>query len=266
MRQHVFAPIGANSLRVTYSARGQQWPEEVEYVDDLRRITPSVMGSGPDRVPIQYGGWNIHTMDSHGGWVSTATDLARFEAAFDKKDASPLLSHAMIDTMWSRPPKQAAGDVVYYGTGCSVRTLDAQGHINTWHNGSLDGIYTLMVHRSDGLNWVVLLNQRSNAPDTPASEDIDGMLHVAADAVRMWPAGDLFTIYGHGGDFDGDGDVDPDDLVLFEACVSGPMIALLPECRDRDFDHDGDVDQSDFGLFQRCWNGANKPADPNCAN
>ncbi|HOW74023.1 MAG TPA: right-handed parallel beta-helix repeat-containing protein [Phycisphaerae bacterium] len=70
------------------------------------------------------------------------------------------------------------------------------------------------------------------------------------------------------GDFDRDGDVDPDDFLVFQACVSGPAIPHdgTRTCQTADFDKDGDVDQSDFGLFQRCWSGANQPADPNCGH
>jgi hypothetical protein len=52
-------------------------------------------------------------------------------------------------------------------------------------------------------------------------------------------------------DYDQDCDVDQDDLQLFEACASGPGIALAATCEAKDFDQDDDVDQSDFGAFQR---------------
>ena len=68
------------------------------------------------------------------------------------------------------------------------------------------------------------------------------------------------------GDFDRDGDVDKDDLLLVLACVSGPTIPYTPGCADRDLDHDGDVDQTDFGVFQRCISGSGIAADSSCAD
>jgi len=65
-------------------------------------------------------------------------------------------------------------------------------------------------------------------------------------------------------DLDGDKDADLDDLVLFQACVSGPSIPLSAGCESRDFDADGDVDQSDFGLLQRCLLGPDIASDPAC--
>ncbi len=69
-------------------------------------------------------------------------------------------------------------------------------------------------------------------------------------------------------DLDHDGDVDPGDFQLFEACASGPAVphSGTPTCLTADFDHDNDVDQSDFAVFQRCFSGENNPADPNCAD
>jgi len=68
-------------------------------------------------------------------------------------------------------------------------------------------------------------------------------------------------------DFDGDCDVDRDDLDHFEACGTGPSIGPPGTgCQDADLDGDGDVDHADFGLFQRCLSGPGVPADPRCAD
>ena len=65
-------------------------------------------------------------------------------------------------------------------------------------------------------------------------------------------------------DFNGDCDVDGDDYDLFDACASGPGVALSGGCESQDLDLDNDVDQVDFSLFQRCFSGENIPADLNC--
>jgi hypothetical protein len=67
-------------------------------------------------------------------------------------------------------------------------------------------------------------------------------------------------------DYDGDSDVDGDDAELFEACASGPGIAIEWGCENRDFDGDDDVDQIDFAVFERCVSGEGVPADLNCAS
>ena len=54
-------------------------------------------------------------------------------------------------------------------------------------------------------------------------------------------------------DLDRDGDVDHDDMDIFETCASGPGIphSGTPLCQTVDFDGDSDVDQLDFGVQQR---------------
>ena len=79
-------------------------------------------------------------------------------------------------------------------------------------------------------------------------------------------AATLTVTAGPAPDLDLDCDVDADDYTAFEACGSGPGIALTAGCENRDFDADGDVDQSDFSTFQRCYSGQGNPADPDCAS
>jgi len=81
-------------------------------------------------------------------------------------------------------------------------------------------------------------------------------------------------------DFNHDCAVDHQDLIIFEACETGPDVpynpaGLPPGCTltpdgnshiAADFDGDGSVDQKDFGVFQRCYSGPNVPPDPNCAS
>ncbi len=69
---------------------------------------------------------------------------------------------------------------------------------------------------------------------------------------------------GPAADFDGDGDVDGEDLATFVSCRSGPMIPLTGDCAKADFDRDGNVDQSDLGLFQRCYGGPGVAVAADC--
>ncbi len=58
-------------------------------------------------VPWQYGGWTIEAMDSHGGWIASAEDLAKFVSAFDDPSNCPILNKQMIELMWERPDGKA---------------------------------------------------------------------------------------------------------------------------------------------------------------
>ena len=149
------------------------------------------------QVPWPYGGFCLEAMDAHGGWLASAVDLARFAAALDKPEASPLLKPETFQIMYRRPPapvsvgKDSKPASAYYGCGWNVRPVGNKGKANYWHDGSLPGTYTLLVRRWDGLNWAVLFNQRSDDKQLPDTA-IDPALHRAADAVAEWPARDLF--------------------------------------------------------------------------
>jgi len=63
-------------------------------------------------------------------------------------------------------------------------------------------------------------------------------------------------------DFDLDGDVDQEDFVFFQSCLSGPGVMYPAGCEIVDTNSDNDVDQDDFNAFNNCMNGANQL--PNC--
>ena len=75
--------------------------------------------------------------------------------------------------------------------------------------------------------------------------------------------GDRWSFFTMGiqSDLDRDADVDQDDFGLFQACLSGPGVAIGAGCAEADLDGDGDVDQVDLTAFQGCMNGANRAPD-----
>src|SRR4051812_26251336 len=73
VRDALLGPLDIRDMKIGRTAVEEKFPDEVEYDDPLRRIVPTVMG-GKNRVPIQYGGWNLNAMDAHGGWLASAVD------------------------------------------------------------------------------------------------------------------------------------------------------------------------------------------------
>ena len=158
---------------------------------------PAVVGTIGEKVPVQYGGWYLEAMDSHGGWIASAIDLVRFADSFNDPERSPILKPNMMAQVFA-PPAGAVGHEkggkpkeVYYACGWSVRRVGDR-QMNTWHTGSLDGTSTLLVRRSDGLNWAVLFNTRSAGGKNEPSGLIDPLVHKAADQVKEWPKKDLY--------------------------------------------------------------------------
>jgi CubicO group peptidase (beta-lactamase class C family) len=194
MQNKVFTPLGITRIVQGASEFENRKPGEIPYFVTDPSLYVNVRQAGaPVNVMAPYGNFNIENMDSHGGWLASAVDLARFATAFDSTGLYPVLKKTTIDQIFALPSLGAFPDGSWYGCGWAVRT--AGSGLNTWHNGSLPGTSTLMVRRYDGLDWVVLFDQR----DDPSGLDygaIDGALHTAADAVTHWPSGDLFPNYG----------------------------------------------------------------------
>jgi len=197
VKEAVLAPMGITRMRLGKSLRSGKVRDEVTYYQPNLGAAQSVFPTGEKEVPWCYGGFCLESMDSHGGWLASAVDLARFCAKLDAPD-SPILNSELNQAMYARPKPPVGLDsdgspsAAYYACGWMVRPVGAKA--NYWHTGSLPGTFALMVRRHDGLSWVVLFNQRSEG-DAPADSEIDPALHVAANLVKDWGETDIFPRY-----------------------------------------------------------------------
>jgi len=196
VQQHVLQPLGITHMKLGRTRWHQQQPGEVRYYHP--GTAKSVFADDLDQVVASpYGAWHLEAMDAHGGWLASATDLARFVTAFDQPKECKILSAESVALMWQRP-EGAAGHAgtrpkdVYYGLGWQVREVDRQAY-NVWHSGSLPGTATLLIRRHDGKNFVALLNSRVGPTTTNLGREIDAELHRAAAKVAVWPTIDLFA-------------------------------------------------------------------------
>jgi CubicO group peptidase (beta-lactamase class C family) len=192
LQANVLHPAGIWDMRLGKSLLSDAAPEELDYDDPLRRLVPSVMGPGsPPMVPVVYGGWNLSSMDSHGGWLATAADLVRFSSSFDVQTNSPLLPSDMLNLMWSQPPELSGNPGSYYGAGWLVRPLGGELY-NAWHDGSLDGAFSYTVRLYNGICWAVIFNRRAVTSSTPDYYAIDAEVNNAIASITTWPDYDLF--------------------------------------------------------------------------
>jgi N-acyl-D-amino-acid deacylase len=191
VQNNVLHPLKVQHMQLGRTLLADRAPGEVCYYTAKPNVGDSIFPENSGQVSAPYGFWCIESMDSHGGWISSAVDLIRFASALDDPAASGILEPDSVVTMFRRPPAPAAGGAekpVWYGCGWSVRDV-GNGRINTWHTGLLAGTSTLVVRRSDGLDWAVLFNQDRDADGKILADLIDPLVHKAADAVTQWPAG-----------------------------------------------------------------------------
>ena len=192
VKEKVLAPIGVTTMSIGATRLDGRAENEVRYYHP--GTGKSVFQADLDQdVPHPYGAWNLESMDSHGAWIGSAVDLAKFAAAFDDPDNCPILSRESIELMHRRPPglagheKDGAKKDVYYSLGWSNRVLSG-GRINHWHTGSLPGTAAILIRRHDGRNFVALLNSRVSPSSDHLGRAIDSLLHKAANEVTDWPA------------------------------------------------------------------------------
>lgn len=160
--QRVLRPSDVTDMRIGGSTRADRVNGEVVY-DDV-----------PDRLPY---GMNIARMDSHGGWIASATDLVKFVMHVDGfNDAESLLAPRTIQTMTSTVAASAGSR---YASGWVVNSAP-----NWWHNGSLPGTTAIVVRTASKLCWAALANARSPGSDRA----IDLMMWNLAKAVPSWQA------------------------------------------------------------------------------
>lgn len=203
MEIRILEPCGVKDMRLGRTRFTERAPHETRYFTESNRMVSSVLdmdGKKTAQVPEPYGGFYLEAMDSHGGWLASAVDLARLSSNIDDVDHCPILRADTLAQMYKRPAAPLGIDAngkptdTYYSSGWLVRPRGAGGKPNCWHSGSLPGTYTLWVRRGDGVSWVALFNQRSEVEQFPDGA-IDGAINQAVDSVREWPDVDLFS--GH---------------------------------------------------------------------
>jgi N-acyl-D-amino-acid deacylase len=195
VRENVLKTAGITRIKIG-STREQAEGESRYYTVDTKEAA-NVFPDGPRKVPWPYGGFHLEAMDAHGGWIASVSDLARFAAAMDDPEHSPLLKPESWKEMFAPPPAPVSRredgvlNSVYYGCGWQVRPLKKKGAANFWHLGSLPGTASMLVRRGDGISYAVLFNQRSENLKLGDSA-IDPALYAAADSVKRWPQDNLF--------------------------------------------------------------------------
>jgi hypothetical protein len=107
----------------------------------------------------------VHRMDSHGGWIGTATDLVKVLLHVDGFAKPPdILTAASISTM-TTPSASNAG----YARGWAV---DAAG--TRWHDGTLPGTQSIAVRTAAQREWAAVCN--TGQPHTDLGLELDQLM------------------------------------------------------------------------------------------
>lgn len=149
VQQAVLTPCGISDMRIAGNTERQRAPNEVTYLGQF--------GENPYNM-------NVTRMDSHGGWIATPSDLAKFLTHARGTPTIPsILKPATIQTMTTPSPAYPASSPAKYARGWMVRD---NGKGNWWHNGSLPGTTSVMVCTPSGMCWGALTNTRTQPSST----------------------------------------------------------------------------------------------------
>ena len=160
VKSTILAPCGIDSMRISGNTIEQRAPDEVIYYGQN--------GENPYDM-------NVRRMDSHGGWLATPTDLVRFVTHLDGGTGTNILKPDTIRMM-------TTPCAIYpsYAKGWSVNSRG-----NWWHNGSLPGTSSIIVHTSSGFCWAALTNTRRQ-PSAIMDGALDEMVWEMVRRVRDW--------------------------------------------------------------------------------
>lgn len=186
IKQNVLKPLGIKNMHIGATLFEKKRPDEAVYYTAFNNEEMKTFPSAEIANP--YGSFNLERMDAHGGWISTASDYARFCISFTKNAKVKILSNSGLNMIVS-PPEYAVGNdksqpETYYGLGWLVRPLGKNGNPNLWHHGSLPGSYAFAAILGDGSGWVALFNGRSSDENNLPNAAIDSALHRAAAKVK----------------------------------------------------------------------------------
>ena len=194
VREMVLRPAGITRMKLGRTRRADRAEGEVVY-HTLKTDKPgkSVFPEVKEPVDEPYGDFYLEALDAHGGWIASAADLVRFAAALDGQRPPQLLKPESIakTASLSDPPVYLASNRKdhQYGLGWVVVSQPKGGY--WFHDGLLAGTRTMLI-RYQGVMIAVLFNGQTADIRTFYAEFGRTLLQ-AADEVKKWPKGDLFS-------------------------------------------------------------------------
>jgi CubicO group peptidase (beta-lactamase class C family) len=161
VQRRILSPSGVAHMRIARNSIGARAPNEVIYY---------AQDEGSSSSPYDI---NVSRMDSNGGWIATAADLARFASHVDGLDA--VRNILQPDTIARMVAPSALNS--RYARGWNV---NAKG--NWWHGGDLAGSSALLVRTSSHFCWAALANTRVAGSITA----LDDMMWELTSRVGAW--------------------------------------------------------------------------------
>lgn len=197
IQQEILGPAGAAGMLLGKTRLSDRAAHEVRYYApaDYPATVPSVF-PGEGYGSWAYGSFYMEAMDSHGGWIASASDLLRYATAIDGQRGDALLQPATIETMLTTPRPPAAGDPAAghaddkFGLGWTVKSTPAG---SDWaHFGALTGSTGSMLQRLGDGTWLAFVTNSLPVDYPSFFAEMQSKLITIARETTTWPDWDLF--------------------------------------------------------------------------
>ncbi len=180
VQKALLQPFGITQMAVAGPRLKDRASNEVRYYSSMGGgVVPSLFDPA-ERVAAPYALLNFSAIDASGGWIASASDLARWLTAVAGFPTRPgILQPQTLALMTPRPPAVPLG-------------WEVNDEGNWWHMGWMPGTSSEIVRTANGLNWVLLFN--GDGVNGPAMlDDLDRVIWNGLQNVRRWPDRDLFV-------------------------------------------------------------------------
>jgi len=166
VKEAVLTPSGISDMAIGANTEAAHKPREAKYY------------------PADAYSLNVTRFDSHGGWVASPIDIARFLVHVDGSPTKPdiISAESYKETMTAAHIKDNKGNDPGYGFGWFVSPQ--------WHNGCMEGTIAWEEVLPNGYGYTFVANTR------PANDGCAGNFSNAVQgiigSVSAWPSYDLF--------------------------------------------------------------------------
>jgi len=153
VQTEILKPMGITEMKIGGNTLSERFPNEVKYYEN--EFSPYF--------------WNVRRMDSHGGWIASAKDLAKFIVRIDRMNVVPDILPTNILTL--NP---------YFG------------FLNWGHSGALPGTSTILRRLDNTFNFVILTNTSTRPNYSLLINDLNETMINQIRLINNWPSEDLF--------------------------------------------------------------------------
>ena len=137
MQANTLAPCGISDMQIAGDSLAERATNEAVY-----DVSNSTIGD-PYGIPV-------NRMDSHGGWIATATDLLKFLVHTDGLSTAPdIIRSDSTDAMTTGTMNNPE-----YGRGWGI----GKNNIAWGHNGELGGTISTVSKQEDGFYFALIAN------------------------------------------------------------------------------------------------------------